>query len=535
MFEPLHLALLVGYSSARRSDVHIEVAGSIMAAQRMRHARITDLPADILLIIAREVLSLAWRPAVEPGHSEWEHVVRLDPWCSFFDADRSRINWSAVHAYQDLLGSLFPSWRVAMSPISSLWTHLVIWTGRDPTPLDEISEYLSWSRDKPLDIFILRRYDPSLEDRTEKACVQAVVELLLPHMQRWHVLCMKVLHSSSLPIPHVDITGQAKYLEELFLDFVVDDLTESQTSIPITGLFDTPALKRLSMGGVHFRDAYVKPGWKPMLLPFLTFLAIDDYRSCNGPFPFIDLLTCLTGISHGYMLKLENLQLDCSYTGPPLPHTHRVTSEDWEPPIKFVGMDAEALVHYYLLLEWTWSTDISYVLCKTPIPPGARLAPAMDIHISDTHDPDVLLSILRATSCRDCDCGDGLWLRRCDCLRAVFPELARPIITSPDVATDPFAPSWLFPDLTYLLIQDCTQFSSADLRALVQARAAAGGIAELEHQNGQELAIEVGVASLLMLRVKNCCELAPEDKEWFDANLKVVSWDGWTGGCGTTP
>ena len=108
MFEPLHLAHLIGYSSARRNDVRIEVAGSIMAAQRMRHARITDLPANILLIIAREVLSLAWRPAVEPGRSEWEHVVRLDPWCSFFDADRSRINWSAVHAYRDLLASLFP-------------------------------------------------------------------------------------------------------------------------------------------------------------------------------------------------------------------------------------------------------------------------------------------------------------------------------------------------------------------------------------------------------------------------------------------
>lgn len=85
--------------------------------------------------------------------------------------------------FPELLASRFPlSRRVAMSPISSFWTHLVIWMGRNPTSLERIHEYLLWSRDKPLHIFILRRYDPSLEDPTEKAHVKAVLELLLPHL-----------------------------------------------------------------------------------------------------------------------------------------------------------------------------------------------------------------------------------------------------------------------------------------------------------------------------------------------------------------
>lgn len=505
-------------------------AGSIpmtMKLQRMRHTHIEDLPADVLLLIAREVLRSAKRPEVEPGPSDWDDAVRLDPWCSVFTDGRSRVNWSAVNPYQDLLASLFPLWRVAMSPISSLWTHFVVWTGRDPTPLDEIREYLSWSRDKPLDIFILRRYDPSLEDRTEKEYVQAVVELLLPHMHRWRVLCMKVLRSSSLPIPHVDMKGQAKILRRLHLDFVIDDLTTSQTSVPITGLFDTPALNVLSMGGVHFRDAYVKPGWEPSILPALTFLTITGYRSCNGPFPFIDLLTCLAGISL-VVLKLEDLQLDCSYTGPPLPRTHPVTRRNWEPLVKFVGMDAEALAHYPLLLDWIYSTDISYALCKTPIPPGAKLATASDVDISDTHDPAVLLSVLRAASDPDTG-GHGLALRRCDCLRQVIPELSRSSILGADAA-DHHVQSWMFPNLTRLIVEDCAQVSSADLRALLQARAVADAAAELKCVNDQKVMPEDDVVSVLTLRVQNCSELAPEDKEWFDANVESVSWDDWEGG-----
>ncbi|EPS99284.1 hypothetical protein FOMPIDRAFT_1017189 [Fomitopsis schrenkii] len=487
-----------------------------------RHTLITDLPADILLIIAREVLRSAHRPAIEPGSSDCDHVVRLDPWGSVF-ARRDSVNWSAVIPYQELLASLFPLWRIAMSPISSLWTHLVIWTGRNPTPFERIHEYLLWSRDKPLDIFILRRYDPSLEDPTEKAYVNAVLELLLPHMQRWRVLCMKLLHSSSLPIPNIDLVGPAEKLTRLYLDFLVDDLTTWQSSVPPTGRLEAPLLTVLSMGGVHFRDAYVMPRWEPLFLSSLTELTVADYQSCNGPFPFIDLLTCLTGIAKGgLVLKLENLQLDCSYTGPQLPYRHPVTRTTWESWVHFIGMDVEALVHYPRLLDWVYS-DITYVRCATPLSPGARLATAAGVHFSDIHDPAVLLSLLKAVSDPDSD-SYSLSFTRCSCLREIFRELGKPPAVTPDT-TDVHARSWMFSGLGALMVEDCSQISSADFRALIEARAMADEAADIKHAAGLDLLPEDDVTSLLTLTVRNCGQLAPYDRVWFLAHLDGFWWE----------
>ncbi|KAH9917344.1 uncharacterized protein B0H18DRAFT_1035035, partial [Fomitopsis serialis] len=114
-----------------------------------------------------------------------------------------------------------------MSNISIFWTRLVIWIGRDPTPLSRIYQYLSWSQDRPLDIYVLRRFDPSVQDPNEKARINAIFELLLPHMKRWRILHMQLLRSSSLPLPRVDLLGRADKLVRLVLRFIFDDLIDS--------------------------------------------------------------------------------------------------------------------------------------------------------------------------------------------------------------------------------------------------------------------------------------------------------------------
>lgn len=239
---------------------------------------------------------------------------------------------------------------------------------------------------------------------------------------------MKLLHASSLPIPHIDLVGPAEQLTELHHEFLVDDLTSCQSPVSATGRFETPWLSVLSKSGVHFRDAYVVPRWKPLSIPSLTKLAIIDYQSCNGPFPFIDLLTYVAGVCKEEYLKFGNLQLDCAYTGPGLPYNNLTTSAVWQPSTYFVGMDADTLVHYSRLLGWSYSPDISYARCTTPVPRNVALATAACVSFSDIHDPAVLVSLLKAVS----DPGEGgysLSFKRCSGLREVLRELGNPLFS----------------------------------------------------------------------------------------------------------
>ena len=72
-----------------------------------RRTLITDLPADVLLIVAREVLASAARPAVQSGLTGLGDVVDLDPW-RILNYGQKKPDCSAVRPYQELLTSLFP-------------------------------------------------------------------------------------------------------------------------------------------------------------------------------------------------------------------------------------------------------------------------------------------------------------------------------------------------------------------------------------------------------------------------------------------
>ncbi|KAI0729155.1 hypothetical protein C8Q72DRAFT_884616 [Fomitopsis betulina] len=273
---------------------------------------------------------------------------------------------------------------------------------------------------------------------------------------------MKLLHASSLPIPHIDLVGPAEQLTELHHEFLVDDLTSCQSPVSATGRFETPWLSVLSKSGVHFRDAYVVPRWKPLSIPSLTKLAIIDYQSCNGPFPFIDLLTYVAGVCKEEYLKFGNLQLDCAYTGPGLPYNNLTTSAVWQPSTYFVGMDADTLVHYSRLLGWSYSPDISYARCTTPVPRSVALATAACVSFSDIHDPAVL------------------WPPR------GFARARESPVFTPDT-TDERARSWMFAFLETLDVEDCSGFSSADSRMLVEARELADAAIRIKDENGLEV------------------------------------------------
>ncbi|KAH9916032.1 uncharacterized protein B0H18DRAFT_1039357 [Fomitopsis serialis] len=484
---------------------------------RPRSTTIVDLPPDVLLIIFRYVS----KDAELPGDSNGIHsrlAAFLDPWPSHHDRYLD-------HPFPESLASIRPLWRSIMSNISIFWTRLVIWIGRDPTPLSRIHQYLSWSQDRPLDIYVYRRFDQSVQDPNEKARIDAIFELLLPHVKRWRTLHMHLLCSSSLPLPRVDLVGRADRLVTLVLRFIFDDLIDSTGSTShLEDEFETPVLRNLFMGGVHFRESYVRPFPRLAMPPKLSSVAITDYNSHNVAFPLVDLLACLVGCTHLSSLELDSVCLDCSYTGP-----HIITAEmrlpRWSANVKFIDISGDVITEYSRLLDYPVVDSVSYRRCTTAVPLGATLTDGYNVGMFEIHSPTVLFSLLAAapedfsfceTQFEDCD---GLTT---DVLR----KLAEPMHDPDAEAEWVLQGTWLCPNMKSIHVLACTQFRSADMRALLEARRrvhAATGFADADSPGFL-------VSSVDQLYVRGCCELAPEDEVWLDVNVPRVHWDDWKGG-----
>lgn len=288
---------------------------------------------------------------------------------------------------------------------------------RDPTPLSRISQYLDWSGDHPLDIFVLRRYDPSLHDLTENACMRSIVKLLLAHVRRWRTIVVKCLLASSLPRPHNELIGCADILVRLNLDSLVDDLPPVPGSLaPVRGMLYSPVLEYLSMHGAHFRASYVAPHAQLRLPmpPILGRVRLTGYSARQPPFPLVDLLRCLVACTQLANLVLASLHVDCSRRDAPLVDTQA----GWGPNVEFVDMAGDAISEYGRLLSYPYVEAMTLTGCSRPSAPADALLPESTfLLLGDLPDGETVLHYLACVhSCKH------LWLTDCAGLR---PDVLR--------------------------------------------------------------------------------------------------------------
>lgn len=170
---------------------------------------IEDLPSDVVLVIFHDILC-------DIRESEsifiYRHPIPLEDETQELGKWPSCDNDMEDLPFPECLASVCPRWRDAMSAVSAFWTVLVIWVGKsDPTPLSRVRECLEWSRAQSLDIYILQRPQES-ESVEEKAQVRqqvdAVMDLLVPHMGRWSLLRFQLHHASGLPRPRIELLGR---------------------------------------------------------------------------------------------------------------------------------------------------------------------------------------------------------------------------------------------------------------------------------------------------------------------------------------
>jgi len=266
------------------------------------------------------------------------------------------------------------------------------------------------------------------------------------------------------------------------------------------------------MGGVPFHEAYAVPLRQSLMPPKLRFLTLTD--SHHAPVPLIDLLQALVACPNVGLVHFMNLQLDVSYTGPPLPRAYY-----WGADVSFTGMSGDAIAEFNRLLDHPYLESLSYTRCSMPIhdasgtPSLGTVSESYDLTITGIADPAAMLYFL--TPCSE------VWIHDSDGLQpAVLQALAQP------TATERGEDVWLCPDLRELHIVGCKQFRSADLRAVLEARLEAHAATGFAGQDDDGYALR----SVKGLYVRDCGELALEDKEWYNKNVEAVQWDFWSGG-----
>ena len=481
-----------------------------------RRVTVNCLPLDILVIILQDVFQSVRRPDISRQLSmEW-NAVRLHPWPSTDLHNPASLVVDDAGA--ECLAVVHPLWREAMSLLTTFWTSLVIWIGRDPTPLSRVREYLAWSQDELLDIYVLRRYDPSVHDSTEKAQVSAIVELLSHHMPRCKLLYMSTLHPTSLPRPRLELVGHAHGLLGLHLRSILDTgpPTDPPGFSPTYEHFVTPVLSSLSMGGAHFRDAYVKPF--PRLHPpqELEFLALVDYDPSFGSFSVRELLSCIVTCKKVIKAHFENLQLDGSCSGPPLPEIDSLIW--WDPDLVWVDMSGEIIAEHSRLLSFPSAGCATYRRC-TAIPRHSSPPRAAGIMFEEIDDPNVLLSYLAP---RPSIVPIAIHLSGCEGLSsAVFRALAMPFDNSTG-DSDEESETWLCPNLMHVFINECTNFHSKDLRMFLQARYTVHEATDWVDEHDPEFI----VSSITGVTVTGGPELDPDERECLKALCSNISWNG---------
>lgn len=471
----------------------------------MSRTDINDLPADVLLAIFRILLlRLQKRPLWptsgwdERKHGEWP------------PHERSMIEI----AFPESIASVCGHWREVMSSVSVFWTRLVIWVGKNPTPLSRVREYLEWSRDHPIYVYILQKPEASADSdlmatKAEvDAQMRAVMETLAPHMARWSLLHIDLHHSSSLPRPRIDLVGHAEKLKTLELTFAVDDSTDDAP--PTREEFLTPALKWLSMGGMHFRQSYVEPFPSMSMPTLLRDICISDYGSHHPSFPLVDFLRCLVTCKKLCHVELSGLELDCSYAGPPI-DLHVAWSD-----ADFKDMNGDVIAELDRLLHYPYMETRSYTRCE--MDKIREVGGSYYIHLDEITGTTALLSLLGAIH-NGFSCNEAI-LTNCDGLRGSGLLM----LSGPMPGTD----FWWCQHLKSLTIGGCNQFTSADLRTLIEARYTVNAEAGFPGEDDPDFVVK----SLDTLHIQDCCELQEADKEWLNGRVESVVWDGWTGGCG---
>ena len=178
------------------------------------------------------------------------------------------------------IASVCARWRAIAASVPAFWTRVVFFldSGPEGSLLVDLQHQLQWSRDLPLEITLGRMNlgDDFMYDMEEAARVRSAMELLLPHISRWHMFYIYTIRSSSLPVILKELHGTAPILKILRLECEGDD-ADDDLNVYSRDVFICPALHNFDIDGANFlrlRKAYGGE-WVTQFVPQLEYLTVS--------------------------------------------------------------------------------------------------------------------------------------------------------------------------------------------------------------------------------------------------------------------
>ncbi|KIJ93949.1 hypothetical protein K443DRAFT_684133 [Laccaria amethystina LaAM-08-1] len=178
------------------------------------------------------------------------------------------------------IASVCAKWRATAASVPAFWTRVVFFldSGPEGSSLVDLQHQLQWSRDLPLEITLGRMNlgDNFMYDMGEAARVRSAMELLLPHISRWHMFYISTIRSSSLPVILKELRGTSPILKILRLECEGDD-ADDDLNVYGRDVFICPALHNFDIDGANFlrlRNAYGGE-WVTQLVPQLEYLSVS--------------------------------------------------------------------------------------------------------------------------------------------------------------------------------------------------------------------------------------------------------------------
>ncbi|KDR83180.1 hypothetical protein GALMADRAFT_873800 [Galerina marginata CBS 339.88] len=302
-------------------------------------ASITSLPPELLSVIFK---------FVHHGSPQTNEPRELIPrWMKKMNEGLKRAAKALVHREEQIdfssptlfpysMAAVSPYWSEILSSHPEFWTLVVFFVDSRYTSMAQATIILKRSRKLPIHVVITRREGLRMKeypDFHEKCQIEALVNLLRPHLPRCRSLHIDAHLSSSLPVMSKAFAGVGE-VEDMFSMELVSDVydegehegdsdDDSLSSISTVDLEEfEPELGSLVVDGQNFRrcvedfESWLSDQYK---LAQLTIMRYHTSRSSaeDGLYPFWSFINHLRSLFPVPCLKLHDIRFQENSLKPP--------------------------------------------------------------------------------------------------------------------------------------------------------------------------------------------------------------------------
>ena len=386
-------------------------------------------------------------------------------------------------------------WMEVLSSSPRYWRTVIFHLNSESKPPFDAFSVLSWSKNLPVDIVIVKQDASRLPSDnnyiSERPHVQALVDLLSPHIHRCRSIHIDVHLSSSLPLILRNFTGYPSILESLSLFCDINDQSHNDESLypiqPEWGETLSTPLRSLVLDGRNFPD--VCSGWLRSQLA-LEQLVLSNYSVDAKYHLHLDrILETIQNLPHLLRLKFDNIFV---LLGSSAVFTSQIQILHFE--------EVETLIMNEIFRSCTMDELHTIHITRCSI----QALPAVSKLVLEDIDPCVpIASILEDWE------GSHLWIGRCRGFGDGFLDMLR---RTSDWDDDEFQCPWV--ETLYLAY--LPRFSLKKLKKMIKVR---NRFINYDDPNWKTTA-PFGPA-IRELHVVRCdiAELTQQDMEWFSSRV----------------